>query len=50
MDLIDPALKRAGWDVADPNQVGLEIPVDGFDPTAWQILQQKLAQIRALAA
>ncbi len=30
-DLIDPALKRAGWDVADPNQVGIEIPVDGFD-------------------
>ena len=47
MDLIDPALKRAGWDVADPNQVGLEIPVDGFDPTTWQILQQKLTQIRA---
>ena len=46
-DLIDPALKRAGWDVADANQVGLEIPVDGFDPTAWQILEQKLTQIRA---
>ena len=46
-ELIDPALKRAGWDVADPNRVGLEIPVDGFDPTAWQILQQQLTQIRA---
>jgi hypothetical protein len=33
-ELIDPALKKAGWDVANPNQVGLEIPVDGFDPQA----------------
>jgi type I restriction enzyme R subunit len=46
-ELIDPALKRAGWDVADANRVGLEIPVDGFDPTAWQKLQQQLTQIRA---
>jgi type I restriction enzyme, R subunit len=46
-ELIDPALKRAGWDVSDPAQVGLEIPVDGFDPMAWQLLHQKLAEIRA---
>lgn len=46
-ELIDPALKRAGWDVSDPARVGLEIPVDGFDPVAWQILSQKLAQLRA---
>ena len=46
-ELIDPALKRAGWDVADANRVGLEIPVDGFDPTAWQILQQQITQVRA---
>ena len=29
--LIDPALKRAGWNVNDRTQVGLEIPVDGYD-------------------
>ncbi len=46
-ELIDPALKRSGWDVADPNRVGIEIPVDGFDPAAWQTLQKKLQQIRA---
>ncbi len=46
-ELIDPALKRAGWDVVDPNQVGLEIPVDGFDPASWHALQVKLQQIRA---
>jgi type I site-specific restriction endonuclease len=46
-ELIDPALARAGWDVSDSARVGLEIPVDGFDPTAWQVLQQKLTQIRA---
>ena len=31
-EVIDPALKKAGWDVNDPQRVGLEIPVDGFDP------------------
>jgi type I restriction enzyme R subunit len=46
-ELIDPALVRAGWDVSDPARVGLEIPVDGFDPMAWQLLHRKLAQIRA---
>ena len=46
-ELIDPALLRAGWNVDDPNQVGLEIPVDGFDPTARQALQEKLQRIRA---
>ena len=34
--LIDPALRRAGWDLDDPSQVGIEIPVDGFDPAAWR--------------
>ena len=33
-ELIDPALQKAGWDVGDPNQVRIEIPVDGFDPAA----------------
>ena len=46
-ELIDPALKRAGWDVVNPDQVGLEIPVDGFDPAGWHALQAKLQQIRA---
>lgn len=34
-ELIDPALVAAGWDVNDPDRVGREIPVDGFDPAAW---------------
>ena len=34
-DLTDPALARAGWDVHDPHQVGIEIPVDGSDAEAW---------------
>ena len=41
-ELIDPALRKAGWDVDDPDQVGIEIPVDGFDPQAWKALQAKL--------
>ncbi|HCB49030.1 MAG TPA: hypothetical protein DEP47_05795 [Chloroflexi bacterium] len=43
-ELIDPALKRAGWDVDNPDQVGIEIPADGFDPAAWQQLQKKLKE------
>src|SRR5689334_18813135 len=39
-NLIDPALRKAGWDIDNPNQVGLEIPVDGTSPAAW-------AQIKA---
>jgi hypothetical protein len=35
-ELIDPALKKAGWDVNNPEQVRIEIPVDGFDPKAWE--------------
>ena len=35
-ELIDPALLRAGWDVNNRKQVGIEIPVDGFDAAAWQ--------------
>lgn len=44
-ELIDPALTKAGWNVADRTQVGLEIPVDGFDPAAWQALKRKLSAI-----
>src|ERR1700694_1590974 len=45
-ELIDPALLKAGWDVNNRDQVGLEIPVDGFDPQAWAILNKQLNQIR----
>jgi len=45
-ELIDPALERAGWDVSDPEQVGIEIPVDGFDPGVWQVLELELRRIR----
>ena len=33
-ELIDPALEKAGWNVKNQNQVGIEIPVDGLDPAA----------------
>ena len=45
-ELIDPALEKAGWDVNDPKKVGIEIPVDGFDPQAWDQLEKKLRQIK----
>jgi hypothetical protein len=45
-DLIDPALLRAGWDVNDPEQVRIEIPVDDFDAAAWSKLKTQLAAIR----
>ena len=44
--LINPTLKKAGWDVNNPDRAGLEIPVDGFDPVAWQMVQQKLKQLK----
>ncbi|MCP4168381.1 MAG: DEAD/DEAH box helicase family protein [Chloroflexi bacterium] len=44
--LIDPALKEAGWDVNDSNRVGIEIPVDGFDPAAWAGLEGRIQQLR----
>lgn len=34
-DLIDPALIKAGWNVSDPAEVGIEIPVDGYDAEPW---------------
>jgi type I site-specific restriction endonuclease len=43
-DLIDPAPKRAGWDVDHPAQVGIEIPVDGFDLAAWSHLHKRLKE------
>lgn len=43
---IDPALAVAGWDVNNSQQVGLEIPVDGFDPQAWLRLHSDLNILR----
>lgn len=34
-DLIDPALIQAGWTITDGAQVGIEIPVDGYDAEPW---------------
>ena len=48
--LIDQALKQADWDVANRVQVGLEIPVDGFDPAAWQKLEKELKRLREVGA
>ncbi len=45
-ELIDPALRKAGWDVTNPIQVGTEIPVDGFDPQAWKRLEAKLKRLK----
>lgn len=45
-ELIDPALEKAGWNVADSNQVGIEIPVDGFPPEAWDDLKSKINKIK----
>ena len=41
-DLIDPALTKGGWDVANPSEVRLEVPVDGSDPAAWAALSTRL--------
>ena len=45
-ELIDPALEKAGWDLGNPDQVGIEIPVDGFDPAAWHALELQLREAR----
>ena len=47
--LIDKSLARASWDVGNQEQVGIEIPVDGFDPAAWKILQKTLQRQGAKA-
>ena len=49
-ELIDPALVKAGWDVTNPAQVGLEIPVDGADPAAVQAVLARLRSVRDAAA
>ena len=42
---IDIALAKAGWQLDNPHLVGEEIPVDGFDPAAWQALQKQIRQM-----
>ena len=44
-ELIDPALKKADWDVHNSAQVGIEIPVDGFDHEAWKELETKIRTV-----
>jgi type I restriction enzyme, R subunit len=44
--LIDKALAQAQWNVTDPNQVGLEIPVDGASPEAWRRLERELRALK----
>ena len=34
-ELIDPALEAAGWHLHNHQQIGLEIPVDGYDQAPW---------------
>lgn len=46
-ELIDPALEAAGWNVADGDQVGIEIPVDGFNADSWKRLQSQLNSLQA---
>jgi type I restriction enzyme R subunit len=41
-ELIDPALRRAGWDLEDRTQVGTEIPADQYDPAAWHRIAAQL--------
>ena len=45
-ELIDPALEKAGWDLGNPDQVSIEIPVDGFDPAAWHSLELQPCEAR----
>jgi len=35
-NLIDPQLKKAGWNLTDCTQVGLEIPVAGYDGSPYE--------------
>ncbi|NEQ25116.1 MAG: hypothetical protein F6K28_39745, partial [Microcoleus sp. SIO2G3] len=34
-ELIDKALEKAEWNLKDSNQVGIEIPVDGYNAAPW---------------
>jgi type I restriction enzyme, R subunit len=33
--LINPQLKKAGWNLSDRSQVQFEVPVQGYDATPW---------------
>lgn len=35
-NLIDPQIKKAGWNLADRTQIGFEIPVEGYDASPVQ--------------
>jgi type I restriction enzyme, R subunit len=43
--LIDGALEKAGWNLNNPQEVGQEIPVDGFDAAEWQKLQKQIRRM-----
>jgi len=45
-ELINPALKKAGWDINNHAQVGLEIPVDNSDVEAWKKLEKRLIGLK----
>ncbi|MFC2017608.1 hypothetical protein ACFLUD_04270, partial [Chloroflexota bacterium] len=49
-ELIDPALKKADWDVHNSARVGIEIPVDGFDHEAWKALESKIRAVEHIPA
>ncbi|MBD2513143.1 type I restriction endonuclease [Nostoc sp. 'Peltigera membranacea cyanobiont' 232] len=34
--LIDPALEKAGWNLTNPDQAKIKIPVDGYDAAPWK--------------
>lgn len=36
LNLIDPQLKKAGWNLSDRTQVGFEIPVGGYDRSIYE--------------
>jgi hypothetical protein len=40
--LIASALRKAGWDLEDATQVGIEIPADQYDPAVWHQLAAEL--------
>ena len=50
IERIDPALLRAGWDVTDSDEVGIEIPVDGYDPQVWAVVKPQLDELFAAGA
>jgi hypothetical protein len=46
--MIDPSLERAGWNLKNHAQVGLEIPVDGYDKEQfYPILTKSIISRRA---